>query len=530
MARINGLFILRSAAEWQVSQFDERIGGQAFFKSWWRRIEADLARSRDIGVVEMAEVLRLTPDNGGELARPGLHSRKTSGDADVAPESVGQELCNARQRSGKMLMDVWRELKINPDYLLAIEESRFKALPGRVYAIGFVRAYAAYLGLDAEVLVDRLKAEMAGPDASEPVVGLLPPPESNLAPDGPLAPLERNLAQVGPFSPPERELPQGSLSAPPERNFFPQGSLLAPSERELAQNSLSASPERKSAQYGPLAPPERRSPQRSLLAWPEHNSAPDDLLASSERKFSQGGVVIAGLMAAVLLYYGYNVFSSAQRMGPPPVIPVPARLAAEAGLTQKPGAAPPLAIVKEPVPSLRREPALAPSIEVAPTQPVSVPLATVEQPTPKLPVSAPLATVEQPTPKSPAEPAPPASPETAPIQPVSVPAEPAPRLQVPPPERGRYDTRSSRITLRVHRSTHVAVQGTGKRVFIDRVLAAGATYRVPNMAGLRLIARDAGAVEVILDGISVGFAGKNGVTASGLSLTPQNVINLRQPG
>jgi hypothetical protein len=50
------------------------------------------------------------------------------------------------------------------------------------------------------------------------------------------------------------------------------------------------------------------------------------------------------------------------------------------------------------------------------------------------------------------------------------------------------------------------------------------------MAGLRLIARDAGAVEVILDGISVGFAGKNGVTASGLSLTPQNVITLRQPG
>jgi len=73
-------------------------------------------------------------------------------------------------------------------------------------------------------------------------------------------------------------------------------------------------------------------------------------------------------------------------------------------------------------------------------------------------------------------------------------------------------------------------EGTGKRVFIDRILAAGATYRVPNMAGLRLIARDAGAVEVILDGISVGFAGKNGVTASGLSLTPQNVITLRQPG
>jgi hypothetical protein len=47
---------------------------------------------------------------------------------------------------------------------------------------------------------------------------------------------------------------------------------------------------------------------------------------------------------------------------------------------------------------------------------------------------------------------------------------------------------------------------------------------------VRLIARDAGAVEVILDGVSVGFAGKDGVTARGLSLTPQNVITFRQPG
>jgi cytoskeleton protein RodZ len=238
----------------------------------------------------MADILRLTLDNGGELAWPGLYPRKTSGDADVALESVGQELSKARQRSGKMLMDVWRELKINPDYLLAIEESRFEALPGRVYAIGFVRSYAAYLGLNADELVDRLKTEMAGPDASEPVIGLVPPPESNMPRGGSLLPAERK-PMLGVLPPPERNLREG----------------------------------------GPLVLSESKLPQ----------------------------AVVAGLMAAVLLYSGYYVFVSAQSMVQPPVIPVPARLMADAGLTQERVAAPGLATVERPAPRLPAGPCAA---------------------------------------------------------------------------------------------------------------------------------------------------------------------------
>jgi len=259
----------------------------------------------------MADVLRLTPEYGGELARPGFYPRKTSGDADVALESVGQELSKARQRSGKMLMDVWRELKINPDYLLAIEESRFEALPGRVYAIGFVRSYAAYLGLNADELVDRLKAEMAGPDASEPVIGLVPPPESNL--------------------------PRGGVLPPAERK--PMLGVLPPPERNLRED-------------GPLVLPESKLPQ----------------------------AVVAGLMVAALLYSGYYVFVSAQRMMQPPVIPVPVRLMADAGLTQERVAAPGLATAERPAPGLPAEPGPSPHTQAAATEPASVPLATVEQP------------------------------------------------------------------------------------------------------------------------------------------------------
>jgi cytoskeleton protein RodZ len=105
-------------------------------------------------------------------------------------------------------------------------------------------------------------------------------------------------------------------------------------------------------------------------------------------------------------------------------------------------------------------------------------------------------------------------------------------VQAQLPTGKRYGTRNrtSRITLRAHRPTHIAVQGARNRTFIDRVLWPGDTYRVPNSVGLRLSSPDAGAVELILDGTSVGFAGKDGATAKNLSLNPQNVVDRQQRG
>ncbi|MEI9886891.1 MAG: putative PEP-binding protein [Rhizomicrobium sp.] len=50
-----------------------------------------------------------------------------------------------------------RRLKIRKDHLEAIEEDRLDALPGRTYAVGFVRSYADYLGLDVGQCVERFK-------------------------------------------------------------------------------------------------------------------------------------------------------------------------------------------------------------------------------------------------------------------------------------------------------------------------------------------------------------------------------------
>jgi hypothetical protein len=77
----------------------------------------------------------------------------------------------------------------------------------------------------------------------------------------------------------------------------------------------------------------------------------------------------------------------------------------------------------------------------------------------------------------------------------------------------------------VHSPTIVAIRDARNRVFIDRKLAPGDTYRVPNLVGLWLTAIDASAVEIILDGASVGFAGAQRATVWDLSLNPQSIAN-----
>jgi cytoskeleton protein RodZ len=81
----------------------------------------------------------------------------------------------ARLRRGDDLATVSRSLKIRKDHLEAVEEDRLENLPGRTYAIGFVRSYAGYLGLDAVEMVERYKQEIAGRhDDHTPTVAPVP--------------------------------------------------------------------------------------------------------------------------------------------------------------------------------------------------------------------------------------------------------------------------------------------------------------------------------------------------------------------
>ncbi|HEX9490242.1 MAG TPA: RodZ domain-containing protein [Stellaceae bacterium] len=76
--------------------------------------------------------------------------------------TIGQLLRETREGFGSDLNRVATALRIRAAYLEAIEEGRYDQLPGAVYALGFVRAYATHLGLDGEEAVRRFKLEAEG--------------------------------------------------------------------------------------------------------------------------------------------------------------------------------------------------------------------------------------------------------------------------------------------------------------------------------------------------------------------------------
>ena len=120
-----------------------------------------------------ATQIAMENDGGPEnpKARRRIHLREISGEADSPLDSVGQDLRAARLRRGDEIAAVSRALKIRKDHLEALEEDRVEDLPGRTYALGFVRSYAQYLGLDANELAERYKHDMTG--RSELVIAAL---------------------------------------------------------------------------------------------------------------------------------------------------------------------------------------------------------------------------------------------------------------------------------------------------------------------------------------------------------------------
>lgn len=109
----------------------------------------------------MTKQMTLENDGGGDDGRR-IHLREISGDEASPLQTVGQDLRAARLRRGDEIAQVSRALKIRKDHLDALEEDRLEDLPGKTYAIGFVRSYARHLGLDATEYVERFKRDISG--------------------------------------------------------------------------------------------------------------------------------------------------------------------------------------------------------------------------------------------------------------------------------------------------------------------------------------------------------------------------------
>lgn len=107
---------------------------------------------------------------------------------------LGDLLRETREQRDLSLEQVEADTRIRHKFLVALESEDYEALPGQVYVRGFLRTYAAYLGLDAE-RVSGLYAATLGAREAEPLPSV---PLVEVDMEGPrdLRPIVRVLAVV----------------------------------------------------------------------------------------------------------------------------------------------------------------------------------------------------------------------------------------------------------------------------------------------------------------------------------------------
>ena len=87
--------------------------------------------------------------------------------------SFGEALKRERESRQISLREISEATKINIRYLEALEEDRFKSLPGGIFTRGFIRAYATFIGIDPEKTVGKYLAE-TGEDGQASALPAIP--------------------------------------------------------------------------------------------------------------------------------------------------------------------------------------------------------------------------------------------------------------------------------------------------------------------------------------------------------------------
>jgi len=89
-------------------------------------------------------------------------------------ESLGQFLKKERERRGIKIQEIANETNIGSGFLEALEEDNYDDLPGEVFARGFLRSYANFVGLDAKDVLNRHSQTLSSFPAKKPVSSSVP--------------------------------------------------------------------------------------------------------------------------------------------------------------------------------------------------------------------------------------------------------------------------------------------------------------------------------------------------------------------
>ncbi|MCP1337663.1 helix-turn-helix domain-containing protein [Futiania mangrovi] len=105
---------------------------------------------RHLAIAEFRDATRVS---GGTMRRGGRPER----DPD---KPIGAVLRERRIGRNEDAHDTASKLCLTKTYLFALEEGAYDRLPAACYTVGYARAYARHLGLDADEVAGRVKAEL----------------------------------------------------------------------------------------------------------------------------------------------------------------------------------------------------------------------------------------------------------------------------------------------------------------------------------------------------------------------------------
>jgi transcriptional regulator with XRE-family HTH domain len=102
-----------------------------------------------------------TPETEAAEARSTRAKPATPAPALDPSWRAGRKLAEARQQLGLSLEEVADRIRVRREFLEALEAMNIKLLPGKAYALAFLRSYARELGIDEKAIVDQFQDESA---------------------------------------------------------------------------------------------------------------------------------------------------------------------------------------------------------------------------------------------------------------------------------------------------------------------------------------------------------------------------------
>ena len=456
--------------------------------------------------------------------------------------SIGDLLRTSRNRRDEELCEVSEALRIRRVYLEALENNKFEELPGAIYAIGFIRTYAEYLGLDAEEVVRHYKSEETSLESKQNLTFPYLVPEHGI-PGGAIVMLGLVLAAIGYGSwyyvSTKNIFVTEQVSAVPEKLAAVVGEkpvatepIKTDEEQTTAANAMPVEKSGKKSEDQAAAKPEETPEQKP--AKTEQNgfeeSSPEsvktekiikDAAQPVEKKIKK---ILEKVPEKVNIKTEDKVDEIKKVVAKTPVEPKPEPVQETVKVeTTKPAAplSPEVASKK-----LADEP-FKQEIAKKPKAPASIPPPkkkvepkveqvaekVIEKIEAKTPIAEPVAETK-------VEPAPESEPEPKP----EVKTKPAPEVAALPEPKPA--TGNSRITLRAITDCYIQVRDNDSdQLLITRLLKKGDSYNVPNRTGLSLITANAGALEILVDGTAVPSIGPIGAFRRNVLLEAEKLID-----